>query len=492
MNLLVKGRHTSIQSNIFLLVVIILSFFTYFYNYQNPSALFWDENYHIPSAHKYLDGVFFMEHHPPLGKMLIALGEKILQPNRGVDTTYFLETDYITSVPERYSFAGVRFFPALFAWLAAPIFFLILLEISKKPFLSLLFSSVYIFENAIIVHSRGAMLEGSQMFFVLLSIYIFLKLWRKATASLVQYGLLGLVIGIATAIKLNSLILFLLPAVLLLREMAWPLNWLSVNELAKKGVVFLMTFSLVFSAVFYVHFALGKRVIDDRYYESPPKVQDIVREGATADIRNFPTLLKEAFVYTDRYEKGVPAYDVCKPDENGSPPLLWPFGVKSINYRWEQSDGGIRYLYLQGNPIIWGMGLLGIGLSFSLILSHFIFKLKVTNKRLFTLIVTFTSMYVLYMMAVFHVTRVLYLYHYFIPLLLSLIIFFLLLLYRFDHLEVKSRGLFYGTAVALVFLVFVTFHFFSPLTYYQALTHNEFAKRIWFLHWKLMPIPESQ
>ena len=49
--------------------------------YGQPSSLFWDENYHIASAERYLQGKFFMEPHPGLGKMFIALGELILHPN---------------------------------------------------------------------------------------------------------------------------------------------------------------------------------------------------------------------------------------------------------------------------------------------------------------------------------------------------------------------------------------------------------------------------
>ena len=62
-------------------VVLIVSYFTYFHRYPSPAAPFWDENYYIPDAQKYLNGIFFMDIHPPLGKMLIALGEWLLHPN---------------------------------------------------------------------------------------------------------------------------------------------------------------------------------------------------------------------------------------------------------------------------------------------------------------------------------------------------------------------------------------------------------------------------
>jgi alanine racemase len=62
---------------IFALLVALIGFFTYFQNYQYPSKQFWDENYNIANAQKYIDRVVYMHSHPPLGKLFIALGEKI-------------------------------------------------------------------------------------------------------------------------------------------------------------------------------------------------------------------------------------------------------------------------------------------------------------------------------------------------------------------------------------------------------------------------------
>jgi len=100
------------------LFVVIVSYFTYVHNYQNPDALFWDENYHIASAQKYMNGVFFMEPHPPLGKLLIAFGEVIFEPN--AETDQFISTDYGTEIPDDFSFVGYRFFPTILAMARRP------------------------------------------------------------------------------------------------------------------------------------------------------------------------------------------------------------------------------------------------------------------------------------------------------------------------------------------------------------------------------------
>jgi dolichyl-phosphate-mannose--protein O-mannosyl transferase len=58
---------------IYAAILLYVAGFVFVPGYHQPAALFWDENYHIPSAQKYLDGVMYMEPHPPLGKLLIAL-----------------------------------------------------------------------------------------------------------------------------------------------------------------------------------------------------------------------------------------------------------------------------------------------------------------------------------------------------------------------------------------------------------------------------------
>ena len=92
------------------LVLLALSVVTIGTRYWVPTSLFWDENYHVTSAQKHIAGVMFMESHPPLGKMLIALGEVAVGSNSGLDTSALLRTDHVqqAELPPGYSFVGVR------------------------------------------------------------------------------------------------------------------------------------------------------------------------------------------------------------------------------------------------------------------------------------------------------------------------------------------------------------------------------------------------
>lgn len=489
-----------IQKNtkyIFLYSFLILSFsfFTYFVKYNYPPAVFWDENYHIASAQKYIDGVMFMEVHPPLGKLFIALGEYIIKPNKNLDIHKFAETDYIKDFPQGYSFAGVRLFPTLFGWLSAIVFFFILYFLSKNPHLSAIFTSLYVFDNALIVHARGAMLEGSHLFFILLSILYFSYLVSKnSKIKNISYFILGILIGLSVMVKATGAITFLLFLFLFAYNYRghfknWQKNIFSLFKIfSVKLIVIIIGISAVFFPIWYIHFSMGKTVASDKFYSASEEYKNIIANGGTANPMNFYIMLRDNIKYMANYNKGVPRLDVCKPDENGSHPLVWPVGDKSINYRWEKNDEGVRYLYLQSNPVIWFSSLIGIILSLTLIISKFIYKLQLKNKRNFYLLTSFTLMYVSYMAIMLRIGRVMYLYHYFIPLIFSFIILFLIFNHiAGEYLKTNKRTA-YHLLILFLLIIIGSYQFYSPLTYYRPLKTDEFNQRIWFKFWKLKAI----
>ena len=86
----------------------------------------------------------------------------------------------------------------------------------------------------------------------------------------------------------------------------------------------------------------------------------------------------------------------------------------------QQTPNEFRYLYLQSNPIAWGCGLLGVILAAILLISS---VLQPPAERLQNrfLLTVFLGMYASYMIAISQLHRVMYLYHYFIPLCLCFI-----------------------------------------------------------------------
>ena len=68
-------RHFAPKKYLPHLALLLITSVLIFYRLNVPQALIFDETYHIPSAQKYLNGVFYQENHPPIGKLLIAFGQ---------------------------------------------------------------------------------------------------------------------------------------------------------------------------------------------------------------------------------------------------------------------------------------------------------------------------------------------------------------------------------------------------------------------------------
>lgn len=465
--------------------LLLLSYFTYVHNFWNPAALFWDENYHIASAQKYLNGTFFMEPHPPLGKLMIAAGEAIFHPN--AETNQFIGTDYATNPPAGFSFFGFRFFPVMFAWMTVPLVFGIFWMITRNTVWSVLLSFLYVFDNALIVHNRSAMLESTMLFFSALTILSFLLVLsnQDTKKQFTWYSLLfGFAFACALATKAFALLFILLVPVVCYA--LWPNIKKMWSFVWKAGLMF----ALVYVGIWHIHFTLAKTIQpslpDAGYYQASPEYKAIIDAGKTSSLFAIPVMLRDSTKFVSHYERGVPRLDLCKADENGSPWFMWPFGARTINYRWETPDStAYRYLYLVPNPVGWGLGLLGVVLTGVFLLSYVFHPDSIRLKQPF-LLLTFGGLYASYMIAVSRIDRVMYLYHYFLPLLFSFILFGLVFnelqyLGRWKLTESRKTTLLLTIGV----LIFASFQFYRPFSFYELMGDKAVERRDLLQIWDL-------
>lgn len=473
------------------LFVLVASYFTYVHNFSNPQSLFWDENYHIASAQKYLNGIHFMEPHPPLGKMFVALGEYLLDENPVDDQ--FIGTDYGKHLPPGFSFTGYRLFPTLFGWLTAPVLFLIFLILTRNALWATFLSFFYVFDTALIVHSRAAMLDSTMLFFSATTILFYLLALDAHRRGQVPSNpparprvpvpvlLFGISFGLLAATKVLGVAL-----ILLLLPMLWTLRK-DRRKMFRTLFTFAAGAAVIYLGIWQLHLSITKEVNpvlpDQGYYQASEEYKELLDAGKT----NLAVMLRDHLAFLPHYEKGVPRLDMCKSDENGSPWFLWPFGGRTINYRWETADGDLyRYLTLQVNPAVWFLGLLGIILSVIIVGASLLFPGRSKFQNLFHIIV-FLSIYVAYMVAIARIDRVMYLYHYFIPLILSFILFGLALqeirqIGRWVVTDTRRTNILLGCAV----LIFAAFQIYRPLAYYEPLSDEQVKRRnvlaIWELH----------
>jgi dolichyl-phosphate-mannose-protein mannosyltransferase len=464
------------------LLVLIIAYLTYFRGYDQPPYLFWDENYHIASAEKYLSTTFFQEPHPPLGKLLIALGEKIVHPES--DLSKMHDTMHAKGEIAPTSFSGFRLAPALLSFFGALIFYLIMREISASPRLAFVLSSLYLFDNALIVHLRSAMLEGPQLFFLMTFLLLSLKLAKSPRRPLLLSAGAGCAFAAALNIKINSLDF----APLFLWAL-WP--WRGDRKiLAQLCVISIIVIGITTAAIWGTTYAFSRTVNpkleNQGFFSASSELKEILTSEQPRPVAGTFYLMKDYFAFLARYTRGVPALNYCKDSENGSYPLLWPLGAKTISYRWNRSGDTTSYLYLVPNPAIWWTALAALLATCALLVTRALGlrtqKLSQENLLIFLLV-----LYLLYMVTVLNVTRALYLYHYFIPLILTFMMVGIL------ASDLSSLGRFRGWsasrkavgALCWVALCVGTFLFYAPLTYYSPLTIDQFERRSLLKLWDM-------
>jgi hypothetical protein len=415
-----------------------------------------------------------MEPHPPLGKLLIAAGEALIDANPTDDQ--FIATDHAKNLPENFSFKGYRLLPVLLSAAACPLFYLFLLRLSGNPVVAFVFALMLPLDNALVVHMRGAMLDGIQIFFVLGSLTATAAAYRRAQTGK-PLGLapiiIGLSLGAALTTKATSLIAIPFIAIIL------PAALRFTRELAIASAQVIVSAALVFIAVWGTHIKLGAKVqptLPDRgFYQASAETKQLLNSGEQAKLSSFPTVLRDHLNFFPHYQRGVPKPNMCNLNETGSPPFLWPLGGRTINYRWDRKDDKVRYTYLVPNPFVWGIGLVGLITALAFLISAALGGYKIDRDwRVFAS--ALAVMWVGYMGIMIALDRVMYLYHYFLPLIFTLALAAITLARVTPTLPwglKLNRSL---AALALILATITGFRLYAPFTYGYPITNAQLSK----------------
>ena len=466
-------------------IILLAACFTYLRSYDEPKGLFYDELYYVAVAQKYIKHYLQFEVHPPLGKLLIALGEVVIHPNKGIDIPDdTIKTGRVNGdLPPQFTPSGYRFFPVVFSTLSALVIFLIFCSLSGNSLLAFFFSLMYVFDNALIVNFRGALLDGTLVFFTLLSTLYFLHLYNKASKlSSLNYFLLGCLASLAICTKIVGTILFLLFVFLYFKEPKHDLK-----KMLNRAAFYSLGLFVIFFSVYYIHIALGSRVLPDNKGSASSDYLTLVSNKGIYNPFKMYVPFKDNMLDMKRSHSNMAKVDMCNPLEIASHPVGWPLGIKSINMLRESnsSTSTVKYLTIQGNPVNWLIGLLSVFLSICLVVSKAIFKTPVKNKKLYNYILIFTALYVGYMAAIIWsgTQRILYMHLYFIPLVFSFVLAFLMFSYLFEKYIIKKDKIILVSLLLFASLILYNYVYFSPFTYYKALTYEQCMDRKWFSFW---------
>ncbi|ORY60622.1 glycosyltransferase family 39 protein [Pseudomassariella vexata] len=137
-------------------VLTVLGAIVRLFRIYQPTSVVFDEVHFGGFASKYIKGRFFMDVHPPLAKMLIALFGWLAGFNGDFDFKD-IGKDYLEpGVP----YVAMRLFPAVCGILLVPAMFLTLKAVGCRTATAALGASLIIFENGLLTQARLILLDS--------------------------------------------------------------------------------------------------------------------------------------------------------------------------------------------------------------------------------------------------------------------------------------------------------------------------------------------
>lgn len=203
--LLAESKLTK-PDQIFLFVLWALALLTRFYKLPEPPKVVFDEVHFGGYVKNYFDGEFFVDVHPPLGK-LIYYGIAVLFRWNGEFDFKNIGDVYDVSVP----FIAMRSFSALCGVLTVILTYLTLRGSACRPTTAFFGALLLLVESSMATQSKFIFLDAPLVYFTALATYLFNKFLLAKPFSLHWYRCLlatGIALGLAVSTKLTGLFSF--------------------------------------------------------------------------------------------------------------------------------------------------------------------------------------------------------------------------------------------------------------------------------------------
>jgi len=445
-----------------------LAFATRFWRLFDPNLRVWDEVYFQEYASRYLTGSYFFDVHPPLGKLLFAATAWLV----GVPVDRLANA---ASVPE------LRLLSALAGSLLIPTVWWLLRELGASRKVAALGAAVLVLDNALVVQSRFVLTDILLLWFGIAAVAAFLTARRLGgRGRWLALGLAALLAGAAASTKWTGLTaLGLIGAIWLVDAWRARARWV---RLAGEGAVLIVVPAAVYFGSFAAHFTLLPN--------DGPGVQAMSADFA-ATRRGNPTYRPDAHVSfaqeVAELHREMMATNLgwsALQHVAASKWYTWPISQHRIML-WKstgETNGQVRRIDIQGNPVLWYGILVVIGL-FVVATARRRVTIGVHREALLLL----GAGYVMNFVPFAFIARPMYLYHYYFALVYS-VAFAALALgliagWQTDddapwqfHTR-RSAAIYAGALVA----VMVSFVYFAPLSYGTALSERAQAQRAWVL-----------
>lgn len=292
-------------------------------DYLNSS--YFDEIYHARTAYEHVEGVYPYEiSHPPLGKLLIALGIEI-----------FGLTPF-----------GWRFSGALIGVLMLPILYLLIKKLFGGVAVPFCGTVIFAFDFMHFTQTRIATIDSYAVFFILL-MYLFMYLYVSG-GRLRYLALCGVTFGLGIASKWTC---FYAGAGLAIIWLVYRLRHFELKAFLKNCLFCIVFFILVPAVIYYIsYFAYGKAI-------------GLHGIGMFFEREYFDTVVQnQEFMFT--YHSGVHSEHPYS-----SRWYQWVLDIRPILYFLQYYDNGSRSSFGAFlNPLLCWAGLIAMGIMLYLVL----------------------------------------------------------------------------------------------------------------------------
>ncbi|KAJ2685275.1 Dolichyl-phosphate-mannose--protein mannosyltransferase 4 [Coemansia spiralis] len=157
------------------MAVVVLSFITRYYRIWDPAQVVFDEVHFGKFASYYLRREYYFDVHPPLAKMLIALGGWLI----GYDGHFLFEKIGMDYVSNGVPYMMLRGWVALFGFALPPLVYMIMAESGYSVVAAMLAALLVTFDNALVTQGRLILLDNIMIFFMLASVYSYVKFYKQ-------------------------------------------------------------------------------------------------------------------------------------------------------------------------------------------------------------------------------------------------------------------------------------------------------------------------
>ncbi len=330
-----------------LLVLTALAFIARFAGLFSPREVVWDEVHYERFAGAYFTGNYYVDVHPPLGKLLFAAAAKLL----GVSGALLANTEPAPLL---------RVLPAAVGALLIPLLYLLLRELGGGRRTATFGAALLLADNALLVESRFILPDVMLLFFGMLAILLG-AMARAAGGSRRWWLLAGASAagGVAVSIKWTGL------SALGLIGLVWLIDTVRVRRvdwktLLRDSATMTLIPVSIYVAAFAIHFRLLPHAGSGNMWMSERFRSTLVGDPAFDKSARIP--FATAFVELNRQMGAINGEWGTSDHPAASKWYTWPIAKHSIGF-WSQTDAESRterWIVLFANPIVWWGAMIGM------------------------------------------------------------------------------------------------------------------------------------